>query len=57
MAIPPSWSQAFRWLRERNLRDPGDLPLAPKGRAVPSAVDRRKNYWGPMPHLIVGLLC
>ncbi|HWT82015.1 MAG TPA: M67 family metallopeptidase, partial [Candidatus Methylomirabilis sp.] len=53
---PDELVQAFRWLRERNLDIVAIYHSHPKGKAVPSAVDRRKNYWGPMPHLIVGLL-
>jgi proteasome lid subunit RPN8/RPN11 len=53
---PAELVQAFRWLRARNLEILAIYHSHPKGQAVPSAVDRRKNYWGPMPHLIVGLL-
>jgi proteasome lid subunit RPN8/RPN11 len=53
---PAELVQAFRWLRERNLEILAIYHSHPKGKAVPSAVDRRRNYWGPMPHLIVGLL-
>ena len=53
---PAELVEAFRLAPRAEPGDPGDLPFPSEMGAVPSAVDRRKNYWGPMPHLIVGLL-
>ena len=53
---PAELVEAFRQLRERNLDILAIYHSHPKWEAIPSAVDRRQNYWGPMPHLIVGLL-
>ena len=53
---PADLIEAFRWLRERSLEILAIYHSHPKWKAVPSAVDLRQNYWGPMPHVIVGLL-
>jgi proteasome lid subunit RPN8/RPN11 len=55
-ADPAQVIEAFRWLRARSLEILVIYHSHPKWRAVPSAVDRERNYWGPMPRLIVGLL-
>ena len=47
--------EAGRWLAARaELEILAIYHSHPRWEAVPSAVDREKNYWGAMPHLIVG---
>jgi len=53
---PTDLIEAFRWLHEQNMDILAIYHSHPKWRAVPSAVDLSQNHWGPMPHLIVGLL-
>ncbi len=53
---PADLIEAFRWLREQSMDILAIYHSHPKWRAVPSAVDLRQNHWGPMPHVIVGLL-
>jgi proteasome lid subunit RPN8/RPN11 len=53
---PGDLVQAWRWLRARGMEILAIYHSHPRWEAVPSAVDRRENHWGEMPHLIVSLL-
>jgi proteasome lid subunit RPN8/RPN11 len=53
---PKELVEAWRWLRERRLEILAIYHSHPRWKAVPSATDRERNYWGSMPHIIVSLL-
>jgi proteasome lid subunit RPN8/RPN11 len=52
---PKDVVEAWRWLRERGLEILAIYHSHPRWEAVPSATDRRENYWGEMTHVIVSL--
>jgi proteasome lid subunit RPN8/RPN11 len=55
-ADPQELVQAWRSLRERQQEILAIYHSHPRWRAVPSATDLKKNYWGTMPHVIISLL-
>jgi proteasome lid subunit RPN8/RPN11 len=55
-ADPHQLVEAWRQLRERGWEILTIYHSHPRWRAVPSATDRQRNYWGAMPHIIVSLL-
>ncbi len=55
-ADPTDLVQAWRCLREREHEILAIYHSHPRWEAIPSAIDREKNYWGCMPQIIVSLL-